>query len=348
MAKPNKQMIIGYCVLGLGAVVLLCFMFIGSKAQKNEFGIDIDRDSTSLYSSKIAAYKAKNKEENKIVRPLVSDYAKRAEEDNTPQSPEEPATLLPAGPSPAIERTPQVKNENIEAIRQKQQQATMNNEEYDMVKEDIQSLYGNGGSTTGTRSNSKTNSNSHKTTPAAEPQLTDKERRKQAIEQGWGQTSASSAKVAQIGTYKAVIHGSQSVKTGQTATFRTSEEITVNNLTIPKNTILTGVVKAAENRLIVTISSVRINKDIYPLNIVVYGTDGLAGIPLSVNTTARQAGDASTQSAASQANSTLRSVGGVAGQMAGSVVTAVGSVVRREGNTIVNLVDNQTILLKVD
>lgn len=104
-------------------------------------------------------------------------------------------------------------------------------------------------------------------TPAADvppaPAETPEERRRRAMRQNWGMGSPSEAArsdSARPAMFRAVIHGTQIVRSGQTALFRTKEPIRYGAVTIPENTLLAGYTQISENRLTININSVRLGQ----------------------------------------------------------------------------------------
>lgn len=76
----------------------------------------------------------------------------------------------------------------------------------------------------------------------------------------------------------AVVHGDYTVKTGQTIKIRLVEDGIIDGFTIPKNTIVSGVININNERVIVVISSVKVGSEIKYFRIALYDTDGVEGI----------------------------------------------------------------------
>lgn len=76
----------------------------------------------------------------------------------------------------------------------------------------------------------------------------------------------------------AVVNDDQVLLSGGTIGLRLTEETNMNGVVLPRNTLLSGVVSIAGERLGVTVNSVRVGQVLYPLSLAVYDQDGLPGI----------------------------------------------------------------------
>ncbi len=182
------------------------------------------------------------------------------------------------------------------------------------------------------------------------PAETPEERRRRAMRQNWGMGSPSEAArsdSARPAMFRAVIHGTQIVRSGQTALFRTKEPIRYGAITIPENTLLAGYTQISENRLTININSVRLGHGVFALPLEVYGSDGIAGIPLDYDEVGKITNSESSSSMLQEASAAMSSYGGTIGRVVGSVVSGVGNQVRSAKSTEVKLIDNQTVILKI-
>ena len=136
------------------------------------------------------------------------------------------------------------------------------------------------------------------------------------------------------GTIKAVVRGTQEVKNGQTLRFQTNEDGVVNGIKIPRNSSLFGIVRFNQYRAEINIETANINGSIVPLNLVVFSSDGLKGIPISLDETLKQGRNTAVDDVARS--------GGILGK-AGSVVGSVVSNKVKEPS--VKFIDNQKVLL---
>lgn len=182
------------------------------------------------------------------------------------------------------------------------------------------------------------------------PAETPEERRRRAMRQNWGMGSPSEAArsdSARPAMFRAVIHGTQIVRSGQTALFRTKEPIRYGAVTIPENTLLAGYTQISENRLTININSVRLGNGVFALPLEVYGSDGIAGIPLDYDEVGKITDSESSSSMLQEASTAMSAYGGTIGRVVGSVVSGVGNQVRSAKSTKVKLIDNQTVILKI-
>lgn len=148
--------------------------------------------------------------------------------------------------------------------------------------------------------------------------------------------------------FRAVIHGTQLVKSGQTALFRTKEPIRYGSLVVPANTLLSGVASISENRLSVKINSVRMGREVFSLPLAVYGSDGMQGIPLNYDEVGKIANSQTSMTAVQEASSAVSQYGGTVGRVVGSVISGVGNQVRSAKTVEIKLIDNQIVILKID
>jgi conjugative transposon TraM protein len=77
---------------------------------------------------------------------------------------------------------------------------------------------------------------------------------------------------------RAVVHETQILQNGSTIKLRLLEDMTVNNQKIPKGSFIFGICAISNERLEVKLSNASYNNQIYPLQLEVYDTDGIAGI----------------------------------------------------------------------
>ena len=163
-----------------------------------------------------------------------------------------------------------------------------------------------------------------------------------------GRTSESARSDSErAAMFRAVIHGTQIVRSGQTALFRTKEPIRYGAVTIPENTLLAGYTQISENRLTININSVRLGNGVFALPLEVYGSDGIAGIPLDYDEVGKITDSESSSSMLQEASTAMSAYGGTIGRVVGSVVSGVGNQVRSAKSTEVKLIDNQTVILKI-
>ncbi len=175
------------------------------------------------------------------------------------------------------------------------------------------------------------------------------DRRREALLRDWGigSDAASSSQTPVPTTFRAVIHGTQLLKAGRTALFRTKEPIRSGSLVVPAHTLLSGTTSIAENRLIIKITSVRLGQHVFALPLAVYGSDGMAGLPLDGDVVNKVAGEQTSSTAIQEAGSAASRYGGTIGRVAGTLISGVGNQVRSAKNSEIKLIDNQVVLLKL-
>lgn len=173
------------------------------------------------------------------------------------------------------------------------------------------------------------------------------ERRREAMLRDWGMNRSSGKPSSGSGMFRAVIHGTQTIKAGQTALFRTKEEIRYGDFVVPANTLLTGLASVSENRLTIGISFVRLGREVHPLPLEVYGSDGMPGIPLNYDAAGKIADAQASSAATREISSAASRYGGTIGRVAGTLISGVGNQVRNLKNVEVKLIDNQTVILKI-
>jgi len=79
-------------------------------------------------------------------------------------------------------------------------------------------------------------------------------------------------------TISAVVPEKQVLVTGATIALRLTDEIRVNKLLIPRGQLVYGIVNISNDRMLIHISAIRNDRNIYTTDLQVYDLDGLAGI----------------------------------------------------------------------
>lgn len=77
---------------------------------------------------------------------------------------------------------------------------------------------------------------------------------------------------------EAVIHQDQDIVSGSVVKLRLSDSISVNGALIPKNEFIYGIAEVDEERLKITIASMRYKNSILPVSLSAYDLDGLEGL----------------------------------------------------------------------
>jgi hypothetical protein len=90
---------------------------------------------------------------------------------------------------------------------------------------------------------------------------------------------SSSTQSKRVSFFKAVIHGDQQVKSGTTVKMHLLEEVRLDNLVLPVNTVIHGFGSSSGmERITLKVTSIRSNGEIVSVNWLVYDTDGNEGI----------------------------------------------------------------------
>jgi hypothetical protein len=77
----------------------------------------------------------------------------------------------------------------------------------------------------------------------------------------------------------AVIDGKQKVKDGGAVQLKLTDTVTIKNQLLPKGQQIFGVCQVTNQRLLLTIQNIRLDKQIIPVNLTVFSLDGMPGIP---------------------------------------------------------------------
>ncbi len=80
------------------------------------------------------------------------------------------------------------------------------------------------------------------------------------------------------GTFRAVINQPQTVLSGGRVQLRLLEDMAIQNVVIPRGTLIYGIGNFGAERVAVQITSVQLRDRIYPIKLSVYDMDGLPGI----------------------------------------------------------------------
>lgn len=151
-----------------------------------------------------------------------------------------------------------------------------------------------------------------------------------------GNSSSSGVEKRAI-SITAVIRGTQSKKANEELVLKTTQDMFVAGLTVPKNTYLYGRLQFSNNRALANVSSVNVKGKIQAVNIELYGLDGNKGIPIQ-NATMDKAGDV----LIGEAENVINKAG-----TAGRIVTAVGNTFKSGKEKEVTFIDNQAVILYI-
>jgi len=95
---------------------------------------------------------------------------------------------------------------------------------------------------------------------------------------GFYSLASDQGKPGEQNAIRAVVHEDQTVVSGSTVKFRLVDETVINGMLIPKNTFVFGTAALSGERLNCTIKSITYGNSIFPVNLEVFGSDGMNGI----------------------------------------------------------------------
>lgn len=93
------------------------------------------------------------------------------------------------------------------------------------------------------------------------------------------QTSKKKEKESVFRAIPAEIDGKQKVKDGAAVKLKLTDSVTLKNELLPKGHEIFGVCQITNQRLLLTIQNIRLDKKIIPVNLTVFSLDGMPGIP---------------------------------------------------------------------
>lgn len=96
-------------------------------------------------------------------------------------------------------------------------------------------------------------------------------------------TKNGATAAAQKNLVTACIHGDQKVSSGSPVRMRLLEDLRIDNIIIPKNTIFYGIAKIGGERLSISVNSIKYNNYIANVNYTVYDNDAIQGLNLPEN-----------------------------------------------------------------
>ncbi len=79
-------------------------------------------------------------------------------------------------------------------------------------------------------------------------------------------------------TVRAVVHETQVLVNGATVKLRLADDVWINGILIPRETFIHGEASLSGERLRIVVNSIRYGSQLFPVQLVVYDMDGLAGV----------------------------------------------------------------------
>ena len=325
-------------ILLIAGAVMVLLLIAAYLKQRDQNADGSENSVTSIetvigdktYSSKKAAYEAYANEKESFYNRPRSGFDPIAEHSETPDSKNE----MTQAPPSATKSAKKSSDAQFDAA-------------YNEIAQNMDEIYDGG---TAVPRQQKPSADVTTTTTAAAPVEDDATRRRQAMMKDWGVDQSPRSEqggTMEASMFRAVIHGTQLVKSGQTALFRTKEPIRYGSLVVPANTLLSGITSITENRLSVKINSVRIGREVFSLPLAVFGSDGIQGIPLNYDEVGKITNSQTSMTAVQEASSAVSQYGGTVGRVVGSVISGVGNQVRSAKTVEIKLIDNQVVILKI-
>ncbi|MEB0280716.1 conjugative transposon protein TraM [Mucilaginibacter sp. 10B2] len=145
----------------------------------------------------------------------------------------------------------------------------------------------------------------------------------------------------------AIINGKQKVKDGAAVKLKLTDTVTLKNQLLPKGQEIFGVCQVTNQRLLLTIQNIRLDKQIIPVNLTVFSLDGMPGIAApeaELGGAASSGADNAIQSM--QFLSMDQSLSGQAA--AGGINAAKGLFSKKVKKIKVKLQDQYPVLLKIN
>ena len=145
----------------------------------------------------------------------------------------------------------------------------------------------------------------------------------------------------------AIIDGKQKVADGAAVKLKLTDTVTLKNQILPKGQEIFGVCQVTNQRLLLTILNIRLDKQIIPVNLIVFSLDGMPGIPAPEAEIGGAAGSGVNNAIQGMQFLTMdQSIGAQAA--AGGVNAAKGLFSKKMKKIRVRLSDEYPVLLKIN
>ena len=159
---------------------------------------------------------------------------------------------------------------------------------------------------------------------------------------GSGGNASEAAPVEASFVARAVILNSAEVATGSTVRIMLLENVNINSVTLPRQTMITGSIQVEDTRVRITVPGAALNGKLAAATFTAFGSDGIEGLPIATGP-----GAATKQAAKDEINANVEQAAG--GGILGSVVR----VVRTLGSSghaqeIIRIPSGTKIILKIE
>jgi len=145
----------------------------------------------------------------------------------------------------------------------------------------------------------------------------------------------------------AIIDGKQKVMDGGAVKLKLTDTVTLKDQLLPKGQQIFGVCSVTNQRLLLTIQNIRLEKQIIPVNLTVFSLDGMPGIPAPEAELGGAAGNGADNALQSMQFMTMDSNLG-AQAAAGGINAAKGLFSKKVKKIKVKLKDEYPVLLKIN
>lgn len=145
----------------------------------------------------------------------------------------------------------------------------------------------------------------------------------------------------------AIVDGKQKVRDGAAVKLKLTDSVTLKDQFLPKGQELFGICQVTNQRLLLTIQNIRLEKQIIPVNLTVFSLDGMPGIPAPEAELGGAASSGADNTLQSMQFLTMdQSIGAQAA--AGGVNAAKGLFSKKVKKIKIKLSDQYPLLLKID
>lgn len=309
----DKRKIIIFTILGIIGVTCIFFMLRPDETSEQLNDIEVKLQKNSLIASKLEAYK-KNREtqnrDNSYMKSSLGDIGYESEASASKEVPEEKTTETETYIEPVVVQK-----------RHTPRRSTAS-------------------APTDTIASPVSVKNSSSGMSDAE-----KARRRASLASQWGKADipVSEKNGNQENSYPAVIHGQQEISKRGNVRIRLKKEIKTNGYTIPTNTLITGIASFSNDRMNIQINSIRVGKNVIPVVLSVFGSDGMKGLPIQYDETKKIVdGEVSSEVMGGIDQVARRIPGGI-----GGVVSGIAKSVKKKDDISTVLYDNTSLYLKI-